>query len=123
MFYTAHHLHHFPPQIFFIITMSKSIFASLENINLMAELRSSSPSVPETPSVGQKRPIPQEFESENSQPFRPFSFSSVSHPQTPAPIPSFSSMNVASTMRQYLSQKNASVSDTEEVLKYIRVRY
>ena len=99
--------------------MSKSIFASLENMDLTAPLhhRSSSPPLMETPSVSHKRPVPREFDAENSQPPRRAFASSGSY--TPAPLPSISSLNVASAMQHYLSQKSATVSDTEEILSLL----
>ena len=41
---------------------------------------------------------------------------------TQAPLPSIATLNVASAIRHYLLQKSASISDTEEILKFINVR-
>ena len=102
--------------------MSKLIFSSLENIDLTAPQPpwSSSPSFVETPSVSHQHPAPQEFDMENSQqscqPFPPLTN------YTQAPLPSIATLNVASAIRHYLLQKSASISDTEEILKFINVR-
>ena len=127
-------LHHFSTTFFTFIhppnivvhdsRMSRSIFASLANVNLTAPPppQSSSPSLLETPSVGQKCAAPPDFETDQSQQTRRV-FSSSSTTRSQPPLPSISSLNVASAMRHYLSNKNASVDDIEEVIRFINMRY
>ena len=102
--------------------MSKNIFATLKLMDfnvIQAQCHGAALAFPQTPVAGQKRTIPDDFKKENSQPSRNNPMSAVGS----STLPSLSSMNATTTVRQYLTSRKASVGDMEEVMKLMNVSY